>query len=1241
MKPEVIWSDQIPEREGSRNAINDLCFSPDGAHLVVAVGSRVLVYDSKEGDLLHSLRGHKDTVYTVDYSRDGTRFASGGADKTVIVWTRKAEGILKYTHTDSVQRVVYNPCETILASCTSVDFGLWSQEQKSVNKHKVHAKILSASWNNDGQYLALGFIDGKIIIKDKQGQEKVSMIRSAPIWTICWSPSPDDPELLAVGCWDQTLSFYQMTGEQHFKDRKLGFNPCCVSYSAGGEYMMIGGSDCQATLCTREGVKLGSVCQKPGWVWAVKGRPGFDGLALGCGDGSIDLYDLKFMAVHSLYQERFSYRENMTDVIVQHLVSEQKVRIKCRDYVAKIAMYRDRLAVKLPDKVHIYELTQQDDNFDLHYRIKDKIYLSTADMEKPCDHLKVVSMNIILVHQKRIQLLDFKGAKVREWRMSSAVTFVKVLGGPIGGEGLLIGMDNGAVQQIFIDNGFPIDLVKVGASVVSCDLSLHRESLAVVDSTTRVAVYNLKTHDVTFQTEGANSVAFSTDVEDMLCYSGGDKLYTKTGDFPPQQQKLSGTVVGYTASKVFLAKDSTVLLVDVSQSSSMYSYIDKGDFTGAYRAACMGVTITDWQALALSAMRAMRLDIARPALIRLRNSSSVRYMLFLDLLTDTESRLAVQRSDPATKKAMEQDILAEVLAYQGRYQEAAKVWARNGMVDKAVTMFTDLRMWEEAKMFAANSANVSPADLVRRQAQWAEETHDYHHAAELYIGAGDTMKAATLVAQHKQKGWQDILIEMARNCPKSDTELLKLCGEVFSAADEHEYAKEVYLKQENFSMLMALLIKKQLWAEAAKLSDEHAGQFDKNMFLPYAEWLASNDAYDEALDAYRKADRPDLCAKTLQELIFNAVTKRRFKDAAYYYYLSAKETLRTLESKGPIDKWSKDDHILHAETLTMRRQADLYYGYHFIHSFTTDPFTSMQPEMLFQVSRYLLNLLGQGEAPYGVRRVNTLYTLAKQAMALGAFKLARFAYDRLQQQCVPLPWLDQIELDMLAVQSKPVRDPSELLPVCYRCGATNPLLNPLTLTFSRGDTCASCGHPFVRSFLNFEVLPLVEFKPAEGIDDEKALDLIRMPPPSRGSKRGNRGGSTWREQKEEGGADVMALGSEGSGDEDDGGVTDDSDPFNTAINTALELQEGTSKFVHVICDAKALSKMQRSDVYYVPPAVPGARGLWYRNMMPDIPVALSKECGRFFNEEDFEFAYLHEKMCPYSRVPDVGDYGSC
>lgn len=43
---------------------------------------------------------------------------------------------------------------------------------------------------------------------------------------------------------------------------------------------------------------------------------------------------------------RYAYRERMTEVVVQNLVTEEMVHIKCRDLVKKIAVYKNRLAVR-------------------------------------------------------------------------------------------------------------------------------------------------------------------------------------------------------------------------------------------------------------------------------------------------------------------------------------------------------------------------------------------------------------------------------------------------------------------------------------------------------------------------------------------------------------------------------------------------------------------------------------------------------------------------------------------------------------------------------------------------------------------------------------------------------------------------------------------------------------------------------------------------------------------------------
>jgi len=70
---------------------------------------------------------------------------------------------------------------------------------------------------------------------------------------------------------------------------------------------------------------------------------------------------------------------------------------------------------------------------------------------------------------------------------------------------------------------------------------------------------------------------------------------------------------------------------------------------------------------------------------------------------------------------------------------------------------------------------------------------------------------------------------------------------------------------------------------------------------------------------------------------------------------------------------------------------------------------------------------------------------------------------------VPNAWQDDIDLANLKVRSKPFSDKEGFQVICNRCMNTNSMLS------SGGDICSSCGHPFVRNFIGFDTLPLVEF----------------------------------------------------------------------------------------------------------------------------------------------------------------------
>lgn len=61
-----------------------------------------------------------------------------------------------------------------------------------------------------------------------------------------------------------------------------------------------------------------------------------------------------------------------------------------------------------------------------------------------------------------------------------------------------------------------------------------------------------------------------------------------------------------------------------------------------------------------------------------------------------------------------------------------------------------------------------------------------------------------------------------------------------------------------------------------------------------------------------------------------------------------------------------------------------------------------------------------------------LYTLAKQGKLLGAYKLARHAFEKLQTMKPPARFQQLIDLGSIQIRAKPFNDNEDLMPMCYR-----------------------------------------------------------------------------------------------------------------------------------------------------------------------------------------------------------------
>ena len=63
-------------------------------------------------------------------------------------------------------------------------------------------------------------------------------------------------------------------------------------------------------------------------------------------------------------------------------------------------------------------------------------------------------------------------------------------------------------------------------------------------------------------------------------------------------------------------------------------------------------------------------------------------------------------------------------------------------------MFSDLRLWDEAKLFAQRHQDISTQGLMEKQATWLKETGEWQSAAKILVANGNYMEAVELFAEN-------------------------------------------------------------------------------------------------------------------------------------------------------------------------------------------------------------------------------------------------------------------------------------------------------------------------------------------------------------------------------------------------------------------------------------------------------------------------------------------------------------
>ncbi len=192
-------------------SVNTVAYSPDGSMLATgSYDNTIKIWDTWNGTVVRTLKGHTLEVNAVSFSPDGKSLASGSSDKTVKIWDLKT-GVTTETISFSgyISNVTFSPDGKKLAiSSLETAIKIWDVESKKITLVlEGHSKLVrKVAFSPDGRTLASCSLDATVKLWDARSGSLISTLPSvSQVRCVAFSP---DGNSLATASSDKTASIW-------------------------------------------------------------------------------------------------------------------------------------------------------------------------------------------------------------------------------------------------------------------------------------------------------------------------------------------------------------------------------------------------------------------------------------------------------------------------------------------------------------------------------------------------------------------------------------------------------------------------------------------------------------------------------------------------------------------------------------------------------------------------------------------------------------------------------------------------------------------------------------------------------------------------------------------------------------------------------------------------------------------------------------------------------------------------